>query len=200
LEYGDYSSIHVKDVTSNEVVAHWHNHIDPDLLGTDVCIPLGRRYNDALILVESNNHGLTTLTALNRNKYFPLYRERRVGKRSDGGATDSLGWRTTSVTKRLAIDELNKAVRDGELVLWDTETIAEMRTFVRDSNGRMHGSPHDDRVMSLAICQQGVKYVHLRQYKPETPVVPGSMRWHRAFMGADKPKSENKDFVGADSY
>lgn len=200
LEYGDYSSIHVKDVNTHEIVAHWHSHIDPDLLGTDVCIPLGKFYNDALILVESNNHGLTTLTALNRNKYFPLYRERRVGKRSDGAATDSLGWRTTSVTKRLAVDELNKAVRDDELILYDKETIQEMRTFVRDNNGRMHGSPHDDRVMSLAICQQGVKYVHLRQYKPETPMVVGSMKWHRALMGVDEPEGKVNSFVGADMY
>tara|TARA_R110001606_G_scaffold112169_6_gene238874 strand:- start:5154 stop:6752 length:1599 start_codon:yes stop_codon:yes gene_type:complete len=199
LEYGDFSSVHVKDVNSNEIVAHWHGHIDPDLLGTDVCIPLGKFYNQALILVESNNHGLTTLTALNRNKYFPLYRERRVGKRSDG-ITDSLGWRTTSVTKRLAVDELNKAVRDGELVLYDSDTIAEMRTFVRDMNGRMHGSPHDDRVMSLAICQQGIKYVHLRQYKPESPIVVGSMKWHRHQMGVKDEETPKNDFVGSDSW
>jgi hypothetical protein len=33
-------------------------------------------------------------------------------------------------------------------------TIAELRTFIREQNGKMHGSPHDDRVMSLAIANQ----------------------------------------------
>lgn len=197
LLHGDFSSIHVQDVKTGEIVAHWHGHIDPDLLGTDVCIPLGEFYNNALILVESNNHGLTTLTALNRSNYFPLYRERRVGVRN-ADATDALGWRTTQVTKRLAIDELNKAIRDGSMVLLDQETIAEMRAFTRDSNGRMSGSPHDDRVMSLAICNQGSKYVFLRKYQPEKTMVVGSMDWHMRHV--DEAVQVEQSFVGSEAF
>jgi hypothetical protein len=32
------------------------------------------------------------------------------------------------------------------------------------SNGKMHGSPHDDRVMSLAITNQMLKYVWLPEF------------------------------------
>jgi hypothetical protein len=158
---------------------------------------LGEFYNNALILVESNNHGLTTLTALNRANYFPLYRERRVGVRN-ADATDALGWRTTQVTKRLAIDELNKAIRDESMKLYDKETIAEMRAFTRDSNGRMSGSPHDDRVMSLAICNQGSKYVFLRKYQPEKPMVVGSMDWHMRQSRAETTPSVS--YVGGDAF
>ena len=134
---------------------------------------------------------------MNRSNYFPLYRERRVGLRS-ADATDALGWRTTQVTKRLAIDELNKSIRDGSMVLSDRETIAEMRTFTRDSNGRMSGSPHDDRVMSLAICNQGTKYVFLRKYQPEKTMKVGSMDWH--MRNVDQPEVQKATFVGSDAF
>lgn len=196
LEYGDYSSIHVIKAKTGEVVAHWHGHIDPDLLGTDVCVALGQWYNKALILVESNNHGLTTLTALKRANYFPLFYQKRLGTR-DAGSTEAMGWRTTAKSKPFAVDELNKALRDGSCVLYDRATIAELRTYVRDEKGRMHGSPHDDRVMSLAIAVQGLTYVYHRQFQPapEGPKI-GSIEWHVSLISPNK-EPEQEDLVGS---
>ena len=71
------------------------------------------------------------------------------------------------MSKPLAIDELNAAIRDESLSLYDGKTMAELRTFVREANGKMHGSPHDDRVMSLAITNQMLKYVWLPEYRSE---------------------------------
>jgi len=102
------------------------------------------------------------------------------------------------VTKRLAIDELNKAIRDESMVLLDQETIAEMRAFTRDSNGRMSGSPHDDRVMSLAICNQGSKYVFLRKYQPEKAMIVGSMDWHMRHV--DEAVKVEQSFVGSEAF
>ena len=68
----------------------------------------------------------------------------------------------------MALDELNAAVRDGQLQIRCEYTIAELKTFVRDDNGSTHGSPHDDRVMSLAIANQMLKYVWLPEYKKST--------------------------------
>lgn len=177
LEHGDYSSIHVIQASSGRVVAHWHGHIDADLLGSDVAKPLGEWYNQALLLVESNNHGLTTLTALRREGYFPLYYQKRLGNRSQQ-STDVMGWRTTVKSKPKAIDELNGLLRDGDLTLHCQATITELRTFQRDERGRMAGRPHDDRVMSLAIAAQGLQYVHLKQYQPQKGMEVGSIEWH----------------------
>lgn len=177
LEHGDYSSIHVIDANTREVVAHYHDHIVPDLLGSDVVPLLGAWYNQALVLVESNNHGLTTLTELQRLRYSPLFRRRRVGSRTKP-VTEALGWATTAPTKRLAVDELDKAIRDPDgISLYDSETVAEMRSFVRDGNGKMHGSPHDDRVMSLAIANQGLQYVYLKEYAQAEKPGPGTFGW-----------------------
>jgi hypothetical protein len=168
LDHGDYSTAHVIDARTGEVVAHWHGHIDPDLFGERELFMLGRWYNGALVGVESNNHGLTTLRALLRTKYRNIYRQRRLDKRN-AKATESLGWRTTSASKPLAIDELGKTIREQSLGLLCARTIAELRTYVREGNGKMHGSPHDDRVMSLAIAVQMLKFVWLPEFRPVKP-------------------------------
>lgn len=190
LEWGDYSSCHIINSRSGAVVATWHGHIDADLLATDVIIPLAEWFNRALVLVEANNHGLTTLTALKKAGYHPLYSQKRHGTRS-GGSTDSLGWRTTVSSKPLAIDELNSALREGGVVLRDAKTVQEMRTYTRDDKGKMSGSPHDDRVMSLAIAVQGLKYVHNREYVEAERVTPGSIAWHYAHLTQNSDDSDD---------
>lgn len=179
LEHGDFSSVHVLDAKTGELVAHWHGHVDPDLLGSEIVPMIGGFYRQGLAIVEANNHGGTTLHALLRSKYFPIYMRRREGKRDHRKPTDVLGWLTTVKTKALAIDELNQAIRDGDLDLYDALTVAEMRTFVREGNGRMNGSngTHDDRVMSLAIANQGLKYVNLHEYQPKRTPGPGTFGW-----------------------
>ena len=179
LGHGDYSSAHVINARTMEVVAHWHGHIEPDLYG-ELLAEIGWWYNTALLGVENNNHGLTTLKAAQRYSYRNLYRTRRLQQRNPE-ATEILGWRTTTATKPLAIDELAAAIRDAELAIYDEHTLNELRTFVRSQNGRMQGSPHDDRVMSLAITYQMLKYVWLPEYRGDQQVPKYSMSWFEKF-------------------
>lgn len=180
LGHGDYSCLHVIDARSLDVVATWHGRIAPDLFG-DLIAEVGWMYNGCLVGVENNNHGLTTLKALQNYGYHNLYRQRRLSGRRPV-ETDILGWRTTVATKPLAIDELAGALRDAELGVFCDRTIAELKTFVRDEKGKMHGSPHDDRVMALAIAYQMLKHVWLPEYKAEAPLVPYSLKWFERFV------------------
>lgn len=180
LGHGDYSSAHVIEARSLTVVAHWHGHIEPDLFG-EALAELGWWYNGGLLGVENNNHGLTTVKALQRYGYKNLYRTRRLQQRNPE-ATEIMGWRTTTATKPLAIDELAGSIRDGELTIMDQYTIGELKTYVRDTNGRMHGSPHDDRVMSLAIAHQMLKYAWLPEYKAEAPMPKYSLGWFERYV------------------
>ena len=170
LSTGDYSSAHVIDVRTGNVVATYHGHIDPDLFGDELA-RLGRFYNRALIGVESNNHGLTTLKSLQRTGYPNIYYQRQMSGRFETPG-QRLGWRTTKATKPLMIDGLVRSLRDGALHVPDSNTISELRGYVINDNGSMGGSPHDDRVISLAICEQ------MRQYSfmPEAQV-PQSDYW-----------------------
>ena len=180
LGHGDYSSAHIIDARSHTVVAHWHGHIEPDLFG-DALAEVGWWYNGALLGVENNNHGLTTIKALQRYGYKNLYRQRRLQQRNPE-ATEIMGWRTTTASKPLAIDELAGAIRDEDILILDERTIAELKTYVRDTNGKMHGSPHDDRVMSLAIAHQMLKFVWLPEYRVEIPPPKYSLHWFERFI------------------
>lgn len=182
LEHGDFSVAHVIEAKSRRVVAIYHARIDADIFGSDVLFNLGRWYNRALIGVESNNHGLSTNKGLQRVGYNPLYRQRPVNRNATPQPSEVLGWRTTAITKPLAIDDLNKALRDGELHVFDADTHTELRTFVREGDGKMHGSPFDDRVMALAIAVQMLKFVWLREYQPVTEPPPGTFGWFERIM------------------
>lgn len=193
LSYGDYSSAHIIDATTGILVGHWHGHIEPDLFG-DLLAEIGWWYNTALIGVESNNHGLTTLKAAQKHGYKNLYKQRRLNAvRSE--ASDVLGWRTSQTSKPLAIDELNMNLRDGGIEIYCSKTLAELRTFVRKENGRMAGSPHDDRTMSLAICNQMLKYVWLPEYRTDVQIPKNSLLWWEQHLF--DPIGDDKVYIGS---
>ena len=183
LSYGDYSSAHVVCANTGEVVAHWHGHIEPDLFGA-LLAELGWWYNNALVAVENNNHGLTTLKSMQRYGYTNLYRHRRLAQIRNA-PTDVLGWRTSSTSKPLMIDELSANLREGELIVTCEFTIGELRTFVRKQNGKMSGSPHDDRVISLAIANQMLKYVWLPEYDAGVSAPTNSLIWWEQFIQSE---------------
>lgn len=163
LEHGDYSSAHVLASKGQKVVAVWHGHVDPDLFG-DILVDLGNYYGRALVAVEVNNHGLTTNKALQRARYPRIYYRRSLDQRTRQQRLQ-VGWRTDVASKPLMIDGLAALLRGG-YDCRDSETIAELRTFVRDEKGRMSGSPFDDRVISFAIAGEMLNHVHDAYYAP----------------------------------
>ena len=62
----------------------------------------------------------------------------------------------------------------------------------------MHGSPHDDRVMSLAIANQGLKYVYLQEYQVDLKPPVGSFGWFMDNMYPDSPK-ESEPAIGSNA-
>ena len=72
-------------------------------------------------------------------------------------------------------------------------SIAELKTFVRDDNGSMHGSPHDDRVMSLAIANQMLKYVWLPEYRPKSDAPFGTLNYFASKLR--KPQKEKDRYL-----
>ena len=165
LEHGDYSSAHVINTRTGKVAARWHGHVAPDLFGSDSLWFLGWFYNAALIGCEVNNHGLTTCLALRDKSYPNIYWRTSLDERTMKQHR-KIGWRTQSNTKPLMIDELAKALRE-ELILEDEATVGELETFVRNSDGKMHGSPFDDMVISLAIANQMRKHAFTPEYSSQ---------------------------------
>jgi hypothetical protein len=176
-EHGDATVAWVVCVNTGKPVAVWHGRIDPDIFGEKVLPAIGWYYRHAVIAPEINNHGLTVLKALQRAGYQRIYRRRTFTKRSDR-PLESLGWLTTHTSKPLLVDELAMWLRTVGNVP-HSRTVAELRSFTRDTNGRMSGSPHDDCVMALGIAVQAVKYATTEKFAGETAAhkTPGTFGW-----------------------
>lgn len=153
-ETGNYSTCSVRDRETWEQVATIRCHIDPDKFGEMLDIT-GRYYNDAVIGVESNNHGLTTLTILNQLHYSRLYR-RDIVDEVTKVKTVKLGWRTDGKTKPLMIDFVIKSIRECINVMADKVCIEEHLSFVQNPDGKYEANAgcFDDFVIADAICLQ----------------------------------------------
>lgn len=154
--HGDFTVSHVLCIQTNRVVAVWLGKVDPDVFGETILPALGWYYRNAVIAPEINNHGISTVKGLQRSGYQRIFVRHTLSKRTDQ-SLDSLGWLTSHTSKPLMIDELGGYLREVENVPHD-RTIAELRSYRRNVNGKMSGSPHDDCVMSLAIAVQARKY------------------------------------------
>ena len=181
LAHGDYSCIQVLDVRSGEQAACWHGHIPPDNLAEEVHM-LGLWYNDALCCVESNNHGLTTIVQLRHLGYV---------NKVTNKVSQEFGWKTTRTTKPLLIDDLSMALRNDELTLFDKNTVAELRTYVRNERGSMSGSPFDDRVMALALSNQMRQYAFMPEYAPAADDY-WTVDWFKNLAVAEKPSASTR--------
>ena len=160
LGHGDQSCVQVVRADNGEQVACYCDRIPPDLIAV-IAVRMARLYNGGLLVVEANNHGIATLNALRQMGYRSVYRRRQVN-RLYNRVTEEYGFKTTRSTKPLIISALDEALRNGELMIHESETIVELKGYVRDEAGRMGGSPFDDRVIALALAHHGRAFMHQR--------------------------------------
>jgi hypothetical protein len=175
LGHGDASVAWVLRADTQEAVAVWHGRVDVDLFGEKILRSLGRMFHNALIAPENNGPGLATIKALQRTGYQRIYRSRSIKHRSEQ-KVETLGYSTSATSKPLIIAELNAWLRVNNVP--DRFTIEELKSYVRNDEGRMEGSPFDDRVIALAIAVQMLKYAYAREYAPDAPVVANTFAWY----------------------
>lgn len=175
---GDWSVIDVMDVVTFKTVARWRGHIDPDQLG-EIAFAIGKYYNDALIGVELNNHGLVTVQKLRNMFYTNLYRQETSENELYQESTSRFGWNTNRATKPLIIKLMKAAIRDGDLKDLDPVFIGECMIYMQDDRGAYGGKKngHDDTVMAKAInlhlaqwSSYDVEYAHNNIQKPTSKI------------------------------
>lgn len=152
--YGDWSCAEVIDEYGDQV-AEWHGHIAPDLFG-EVCAYLGWMYNGALLGIEVNFGDSAAIKARDL-----LYPNMYVRKELDNAYTtdnqsSKLGWLTTTKSKRLIVDMLSGALREGTHGIRSKELAQECQTYVIDDKGATNAQPgaFDDRILGYAICKE----------------------------------------------
>jgi len=142
------------------VVAQWRGHIDHDLLA-DEAMRIGRYYNNARLVVESNtfetesggiDNNLSVLSRMARC-YNNLY-TRTVTDRVTETTSDRIGFHTNRRTKPMLINALIAAVRDKNYVERDADACNELATYVELPNGAYAAKPgkHDDILMTRALA------------------------------------------------
>jgi len=146
-------------------MAEWHGHIDPDLFG-DELVKLALYFNEAILGIEVNNHGLTTITSA-RKRYGKLF-TRVVPKATDPSENEErLGWRTDSRTKPMMEDHLNEVLREDTVVVRSRETVSEFISYVVHDNGSTGANDacYDDRAIAFMIALQVAKLHRLDPQK-----------------------------------
>ena len=159
---GDYSVVDVMDAATQETVAKWRGHIDPDQLG-DVSVQIAKFYNYALLGIEINNQGISTVQRARDLLYRNLYMRETPEDDYFQERTSKMGWRTDRKTKPVMINDLGQAIREDDIIDHDVVFVREAMTYVRDDQGRTEAQEgmFDDCVMAKAIALQ---MCHWKQY------------------------------------
>lgn len=156
LETGDESSCDVSNDLGVQV-AHYHGTISPSEYGY-LLNAVGRKYNDAFLGVELNNHGHAVVQRLLDLNYPNLYIQTDFGK-TVTKENRRYGWITTSASKPRIIDNLNTLVDQDSTGIQCIYTIKQCQTYEKDKKGATNAKEGelDDCVMSYAITQEMVR-------------------------------------------
>jgi len=156
----DYSTINVIDATQvpYKQVAKYRNNKLPLLFFPTVIYSLANRYNEAYVLIETNNVGQQVVDIMHYDlEYENVYKidhHHIKGQTISGGfkRTANFGIRTTKTVKKIGCANLKTLIESDKLLINDFDTIAELNTFVRekDSYAAEEGN-NDDLVMGLVL-------------------------------------------------
>ena len=139
---GDYACAQVVERGTAMQCAELHGHFPPRELAMRT-IALGRSYNDALLVVERNNHGYGVLAHLRAEGSENVFR--------DGGQD---GWPTSAASRPAMVENLAAVLAAEPRLFRSRRLLNECRTFVRypDGSSGAAAGTHDDCVMAMAIA------------------------------------------------
>lgn len=155
----DDSTMTIIDKMTGREVGSYIGQIQPDLFAKKIK-QAAELYNNALAVIEINNHGLAVINAL-KSEYTNIY-QRTVFDKATNTKRKELGWKTTYTTKPLMVDDFIAGLRDEEIGLSSQTTVSQMMTFVHTSESNRHGmgaetGQKDDALISAMLAWQGLK-------------------------------------------
>lgn len=183
LEHGDNSvAVILKRDLIPSVAAILVGKIDPDTLGAHVLL-LADEWNEAYIVIETNNHGFSVIGKVREAGYGNIYSEKVFDK---WGQKESKkwGWNTNALTRPILVDAISVAVRDEVIDIADKDIVDELGTFIINEKGKAEAQSgcKDDRVMALGLALQG--HIRCPQYeKPVKAVIEIESPHELAYMG-----------------
>ena len=156
----DYQTVNVIDVTEvpYKQVAKYRNNKLPLLFFPTIIYSLANRYNEAFVLIETNNVGQQVVDILHYDlEYENVYKidhHHVKGQTISGGfrRSSSFGIKTTKTVKKIGCANLKTLIESDKLLIVDFDTIAELNTFVRVRDTYMaEEGNNDDLAMGLVL-------------------------------------------------
>jgi hypothetical protein len=156
-DYSAFSVFDVSEIPYRQVAKYKNNTIAP-LLYPAVVYNAARKYNNAFVLVETNNIGQQVVDILHYDleyeNIFTLEHHNIKGQHISSGfkRSVSFGLKTTRSVKKIGCANLKTLIETDKLLVEDFDTISELNTFVRvkDSYEAEEGN-NDDIVMTLVF-------------------------------------------------
>ena len=156
----DYSAFSVIDVTSipyRQVAKYRDNNVAP-LLYPTIIFGVGKKYNDAFVLVEISDIGQQVADILHYELEYDnlvkIQSKPKMGQQISAGHIKKIafGLKTSVATKRIGCSNLKTMIESDKLIVQDPDTIMELTTFVahRESFAAEEGN-HDDLAMTLVF-------------------------------------------------
>lgn len=151
LDCGDKSTFFILNTRTGEEVANGEYILEPDDHGR-LLNKYSKIYNNALISVEANNHGHSTLNTL-RNECkasLKLYVRESDPEERRKKTKDRYGWLTTEKSKYFMLDEIDSALRNGHIRIKSQRVLKQFRGVLKeDGKVNVNGK---DMVVAAAIA------------------------------------------------
>ena len=158
---GDYSAFTVVDATElpHKVVCCYQNNDISPMNFPQIIQGFAKSYNDAFVLVESNDIGMAVAESLHSelevDNILMSASKGRAGQILSSGfgvGQQYLGVRTTKQVKRNGCLHLKTLIEKDQLVINDYKVLEELTHFVQKGESyEAEGGNHDDLVMCLVL-------------------------------------------------
>jgi hypothetical protein len=151
---GDFSTFHIVDNETCEVVGEYMGKIPPDKFA-DLLFEWGKKYNDALVCPEQNTFGYFTCVKLRDDGYPRLYYQGATGDPFEYRPTDPNavpGFSTQTKTRSQILAKLEELARNSIIKTYSQRLYDQLQAFIwNGSKAQASKDAHDDLIMSLAI-------------------------------------------------
>ena len=152
----DYSTFHIIDCNTGEVVCEYKGKIRPDNFG-ELLSEYGLKYNKALLCPENNSYGYATILKLLDLRYPRIYYKRSnkgayIGNYVPPATADQAGYNTNGKTRGTVLAKLEEMIRNKQVISYSSRFYEELKVFTWQSGkAQAKRGFNDDLVMSLAI-------------------------------------------------
>ncbi len=144
----DYSTFNIIDITQTpfKQVAIYKNNLVSPILFPSVIHKWAKTYNDAYVIVESNDAGSVVANGLYYDiEYENVHVESMI-------KANAIGVTMNRKIKQIGCSNLKDLIEENKLELLDIDTISECSTFEAKGNSfEASSGNHDDLVMNLVM-------------------------------------------------